>query len=72
MGNGPKINLLNMRQWSHKEVKSGILKLVVQMGSQTESVWSCYVDQKKLGQMGPIKKGGVHMVKCHCHFSLWC
>ena len=21
MGNGPKINLLNMRQWSHKEIK---------------------------------------------------
>ena len=28
--------------------------------SQTESVWSCYVDQKKLGQMGPIKGEGPH------------
>ena len=25
-----------------------------------ESVWSCYVDQKKLGQMGPIKGEGPH------------
>ena len=30
------------------------------MVSQTESVWPCYVDRKKLGQMGPIKGGGPH------------
>ena len=54
MGNGPKIDLLNMRQWSHKEIEGGILKPVVQTTSQTESVWSCYVDRKKLDQMGPV------------------
>ena len=54
MGNGPEINLLKMRRWSHQEIEDGILKLVAQMTSQTESVWSCYVNLKKLGQMGPI------------------
>ena len=54
VGNGPKINLLNMRQWSHKEIEGGIPKPVVQTVSQTKFVWSYYVDQKKLGQMGSI------------------
>ena len=54
MGNGPEIDLLNMRQWSHKEIEGKILKSVAQTTSQTEFVWSCYVDRKKLGQMGPI------------------
>ena len=49
-----------MRQWSHKDIEGGILKPVVQTVSQTKSVWSCYVDRKKLGQMGPIKGGGPH------------
>ena len=58
VGNGPKIYLLNMRQWSHKEIEGRILKPVAWTTSQTESVWSCYVDRNKLGQMGPIKMGG--------------
>ena len=49
-----------MRQWSPKEIEGGILKPTVQTTSQTESIWSCYVDRKKLGQMGPIKRGGPH------------
>ena len=36
------------------------MKLVAQTMSQTESVLSCNVDQKKLGQMGPIKGEGPH------------
>ena len=36
------------------------MKPVAQTVSQTESVWSCYVDRKKLGQMGPIKGEGPH------------
>ena len=54
MGNGPKIDLLNMRQWSHKAIEGGILKPMAQMASQTKYVWACYVDRKKLDQMGPI------------------
>ena len=33
---------------------------MAQTTSQTESVWSYYVDRKKLGQMGPIKGEGPH------------
>ena len=47
-----------MRRWSHKEIEGGILKPLSQTTSQMESVWSCYVDRKKLGQMGPIKGWG--------------
>ena len=32
----------------------------MQTVSQTEFVWSCYVDRNKLGQMGPIKGEGTH------------
>ena len=33
---------------------------MARMTSQIESVWSCYVDRNKLGQMGPIKGEGPH------------